>query len=102
MGLLSIDIQCSECGEITDIIVESEKRNEQQTCPLCDGLAMRTFAHIQTRTEKTSVTYVDGTTNRFDRIRLNEKLKRAKKEAKRDHDFKLEKEIKRDIDRHSK
>ncbi len=97
MAILSIDIQCADCGGVSILVVDKEARNDQQVCPDCGGTAERIFASIQTRTEKTSTSFVDGTTNRFDGVRLSEKLKRARKKAKASGDREVEKSVRKEI-----
>lgn len=58
------DYVCPECGHVTVAFRSYEERDQPQVCEMCDGVASRAWVTApQTRTAKTSRTFLDGTRN---------------------------------------
>ncbi len=92
MGLMTIDVRCEFCDEVSIITVDREKRNDMHHCPVCDHEARR----IWSVPNVTKASYVDGT-KRFAGIKERQKLKKDKAAAQARGDFGSESKINNEI-----
>lgn len=106
MPLRSYNYKCHDCDEVFVKTVEYHTREDEQECPICGNLQCpRTWEgfSVAVSTSKTSSSIPDAAARgRFDGIRRNQELAKAKAHARATGDRQTEKEINHEIKRRSK